>query len=414
MVVTHPCRVLVLTQGIQAGDADPYMHGVHVHTIFGIDAGLSPTRHVKLLKGNPTVTVRTVKNVLSGRLLTPASDNLEQLLSQYVTSLHTSAPDPALHQHLPSSSSATSSAEAGAQGKKRSALTQDTPVKGPKRSGNSKANPTANKTKASSAAAQAEGDQSELKEGEILELDRHKFKVGKEAARGAMSSLRFATCLTGEHAGKAVMLKIQPRARKTIYQITTEHHVLTKLKHFNKPQLLTQEVLAYGCHKGQSYILATTLLGDDLLKLAGPSGQLSPRNLLLVAHQGVTLLEQLHACNVLHRDVKPENMVAGARGSTTARMLHLIDFGTSESLVDRNGARRMAAQAAEGSVPYMAVSVHQKTPLGKRDDVEGLVWTVMRLALGILPWEDRKGGCLSHAAIVAQKTRFKAQVARVV
>ena len=202
------------------------------------------------------------------------------------------------------------------------------------------------------------------------------------------------------------MLKVQPRGRKTIFQITTEHHILTKLKQLNNPKLLTQETYAYGCHQGSSYVLVTGLLGPDLLKLASATGQHSARNVMVLAHEALVLFEQLHAANLVHRDVKPENMVLGCTATAGARKLHLIDFGTSECLVDRNGARRTAPQAPEGTLPYMAVTVHQKQPMGKRDDLESLVWTLMRLCLGQLPWEQGK---VSPAGILQQKLLVSSQ-----
>jgi len=159
-------------------------------------------------------------------------------------------------------------------------------------------------------------------------------------------------------------------------------------------------------HRGESYVLVTGLLGADLLKLGGADGTHSTKNVLVLAHQALLLFEHLHAANFLHRDVKPENLVLGCAGTAGARKLHLIDFGTSESLVDRNGVRRTAAQAVEGSVPYMAVTVHQKQPLGKRDDVESLVWTLLRLCLGKLPWEHGK---VSPTGIVQHKLRVSTQ-----
>ena len=39
----------------------------------------------------------------------------------------------------------------------------------------------------------------------------------------------------------------------------------------------------------------------------------------------------------------------------------------------------------------------QKQPLGKRDDVEALIWTLLRLFLGELPWE--KGGKATAQAV---------------
>jgi serine/threonine protein kinase len=179
--------------------------------------------------------------------------------------------------------------------------------------------------------------------------------------------------------------------KDTRFQITTEQHVLLMLQRQthgrSSSSLRLQERLAYGQHQGESYALVTGLLGKNLLELGGEGGKHAARNVLVLAAEGVSLLQELHAANFVHRDIKPENLVLGVAGSKAARKLHLIDFGTAESLVDRNGARRTAPQAAEGSLPYMAVSVHNQNALGKRDDVEAFVWTLLRLCLGILPWE---------------------------
>jgi len=150
----------------------------------------------------------------------------------------------------------------------------------------------------------------------------------------------------------------------------------------------------------------TGLLGADLLKLGGVGGVHSTRNVLVLALQALLLLEQLHAADLVHRDIKPENLVLGCAGTAEARKLHLIDFGTSDWLVDNNGVRYTKPQAIEGTMPYMAVTVHQRKPLGKRDDLESLVWTLIRLCLGKLPWEHSK---ISPAALVKHKLRVSKQ-----
>ena len=146
------------------------------------------------------------------------------------------------------------------------------------------------------------------------------------------------------------------------------------------------------------------LLGPDLLKLGGEEGKHTPRNVLVLAQQALGLLEHLHAAGFLHRDLKPENLVLGYPGTGGEHKLHLIDFGTSLSLTDCKGARRTAPQAAEGSLPYMAVTVQQKKPMGKRDDIEGLIWTLLRLCLGKMPWEHGK---VSAAGVLAHKLRVR-------
>ena len=54
----------------------------------------------------------------------------------------------------------------------------------------------------------------------------------------------------------------------------------------------------------------------------------------------------------------------------------------------------------------MAATVHQQQPLGKRDDIESLIWTLMRLCLGRLPWEHGK---VSPTAMAQQKLRLSSE-----
>lgn len=241
---------------------------------------------------------------------------------------------------------------------------------------------------------------------ETICIDGCSFKLIQELGAGADALVFRGECVAGKYKGQAVVIKLQPRHKDTVYQITTERDVLTRLHRLENKLLQMQEPLAYGCHNGESYVLVTGLLGADLLKLGGEAGTHSVRNVMVLAQQALVLFEQLHAANFLHRDIKPENLVLGCAGTAGARKLHLIDFGTSESLVDRNGARRTAPQAVEGSVPYMAVTVHQKQPLGKRDDIESLVWTLLRLCLGKLPWEHGK---VSPKAMAQHKLRVSTQ-----
>jgi hypothetical protein len=57
----------------------------------------------------------------------------------------------------------------------------------------------------------------------------------------------------------------------------------------------------------------------------------------------------------------------------------------------------------------MATTVHQKQPLSKRDDLESLAWTLVKLHLGALPWEalDMK----KEKDVLKQKEACKKNVA---
>ena len=157
-------------------------------------AEMSPSRHMKLLQGTPTVTARTLKTVLLRQSQKPESDSRESLLIQYVKALHGSSP-------AASNGKATAEASftAGKAGK-RSALTQDTPVK-------------VLAKKAKSRATVTTTGALPLRPGQVLELDRHSFQVGSVAANGAMATLFFGNCLAGKHAGMS-----QPRQPSHLVQ----------------------------------------------------------------------------------------------------------------------------------------------------------------------------------------------------
>ncbi|EKX31324.1 hypothetical protein GUITHDRAFT_122480 [Guillardia theta CCMP2712] len=333
--------------------------------------GLTKEKHRLALLACSTVTVKTLRNVLCGRLLTPMGESREELVEEYLSSMHPDkeAADSKKRKSRPVASDSQEELVAPRSARKRRLAASSphsvrarTPSKTPAKT------PREKKAKVSPPATR-------LTEGEEVELDKCRFRIDEELATGADSIVYRGTCVGGRHEGRAVAIKMQPRQRKTIFQITTEHHVLTKLKQKRIASLHIQEPLAYGCHEDRCYILVTGMLGPNMLSLLPASKRMPARQVLLLAYQGLGLLEELHAAMYVHRDIK----------------LHLIDFGTAEALVDLAGRRRLQAQAAEGTPAYMATTVHKKEPLSKRDDVEALLWTLLRLYLGELPWE-RLGG----------------------
>ena len=96
------------------------------------------------------------------------------------------------------------------------------------------------------------------------------------------------------------------------------------------------------------------------------------------AHQAAEALSYVHGQNVVHRDVKPHNLVLGADG------LVLVDFGVArEEELDQGGTRAL------GTPLYMAPEVLVGEEVSARSDVYGLAATIWALLAGKPPaYED--------------------------
>ena len=72
--------------------------------------------------------------------------------------------------------------------------------------------------------------------------------------------------------------------------------------------------------------------------------------------------------------------------------MYLIDYGLAKRLINPDGSHveRRDDKALVGTPQYAALHAHLGEELSRRDDLESLVYVLVYLSTGTLPWQDVK------------------------
>jgi tetratricopeptide (TPR) repeat protein len=187
-----------------------------------------------------------------------------------------------------------------------------------------------------------------------------RFEIEVLAGTGGMGSVyRARDCATGH----SVALKLLRHEAAHASRLRREAEVLAELIH---PNIV--RYIAHGTSAGVgSYIAMEWLEGVSLReKLA--SGRLPLGDALFVAEQTALGLGIAHDKNVVHRDVKPENLFLV--DSQTSE-LRILDFGVA--LAGRFGPRMTKTGVPMGTIGYMSPEqARGETDIDSRADVFSL------------------------------------------
>jgi class 3 adenylate cyclase/DNA-binding beta-propeller fold protein YncE len=132
---------------------------------------------------------------------------------------------------------------------------------------------------------------------------------------------------------------------------------------------------------GRLYLAMRLVAGTDLRKLLRAEGALEPSRALAICRQVANALDAAHAKGLVHRDVKPSNILLDE-----AEHVYLADFGLTRRLEEKG------AQAGEGrsvgTPAYLAPEQIEGGPVDERADVYSLGCVLYECLTGEAPFVD--------------------------
>ena len=142
-------------------------------------------------------------------------------------------------------------------------------------------------------------------------------------------------------------------------------------------------VYSAGSNEGRLFIAMRYVEGTDLRTLLRDEGPLSPEAAMAVLGDVASALDAAHAAGLVHRDVKPANvLLAGAPGEGTA---YLTDFGLTKGL-QGNSAQLTGTGQWIGTVDYVAPEQITTGVVDARTDVYGLGCVLYEMVTGSPPF----------------------------
>jgi len=130
---------------------------------------------------------------------------------------------------------------------------------------------------------------------------------------------------------------------------------------------------------GELIVAMRLVEGGDLRKLLDREGSLEPEQALALLRQVAEALDAAHAAGIVHRDVKPHNvLIEGERA-------FLTDFGLAKALGESTGETSVV-----GTAHYMSPEQWRGEPVGPATDVYSLGCVLFESLTGVVPYARRE------------------------
>src|SRR5258708_17714033 len=182
-----------------------------------------------------------------------------------------------------------------------------------------------------------------------------------------------------ERLGRVVALKLLAGDESVRSRFVREARAVAAVDH---PHIIP--VYAAGEADGVQYIAMRFVAGDTLQGVLSAAGTLTPRRAASFISPVASALDAAHAAGLVHRDVKPGNILVDARPGRPDHV-YLSDFGVSKGA--RSSGTLTGTGQFLGTPDYSAPEQIEGATVDGRTDQYALACVAFQLLTGVLPFQ---------------------------
>ena len=226
----------------------------------------------------------------------------------------------------------------------------------------------------------SDGDENNSNKDPIIgKIFFSKYKATKKLGEGS-----FGKVYQAEYNGINYAIKMEYKSKEQGL-LEIEATIMSYLKGPNIPY-----IKSYG-YSGDFNVLVMQLLDKSLEDLINKYITFSIKTTAMLGYQMVNILQYIHDRHIIHRDIKPDNFVMGAKEDNAK--LYILDFGlakkyrSSRTLIQYPFIKK---KKLTGTARYASINALEAYEQSRRDDLESVGYVLMYFLRGNLPWQGLK------------------------
>src|SRR5215469_2761679 len=216
--------------------------------------------------------------------------------------------------------------------------------------------------------------------GGVMELEvlGDRYEMQEPIGRGGMATIYRAVDLRmGRVVAAKILREVYSTDPKFVTRFQREARAASALQH---PNII--QVFDYGQSGENYYIVMEFVEGTDLRRYLKRQGVLSNERAIEIAHDVALGLGAAHKLGIVHRDVKPQNIMLNDHG-----LVKLTDFGIASMYKDADAERLTTTGMTLGTVQYYAPEQAQGEIVTPAADVYALGIVMYEMLTGRTPFD---------------------------